>query len=106
VQAVQNLLTNAMKYSGKSRQIQLTLLATGDRAEIQVRDRGIGLAPSEQRRIFDSFYRVASPDNRSIQGAGLGLTLVRHVAEGHGGEVLVESVPGAGSTFRLVLPLS
>ena len=105
-QAVQNLLTNAMKYSGSSREIQLALLARGERAEIHVRDRGIGLAPSEQRRIFDSFYRVPSPENRTIQGAGLGLTLVRHVAEGHGGEVVVESAPGVGSTFRLVLPLS
>jgi len=104
-QAILNLLTNAMKYSGPSREIRLKLVRRDERAAIEVRDFGIGIPPGEQRRIFDSFYRVPSSENRSVPGAGLGLTLVRHVVEGHGGNVLVESAPGKGSAFTLVLPL-
>ena len=104
-QAILNLLTNAMKYSGPSREIRLRVQTAGPHASIEVQDFGLGIEPAEQKRIFDSFYRVPSPENRSIQGAGLGLTLVRHVAEGHGGEVIVESQPGKGSTFRMLLPL-
>lgn len=104
-QAILNLLTNAMKYSGASRRIQLKLARLGERAAIEVRDFGIGIATGEHRKIFDSFYRVPSRENRNVPGAGLGLTLVRHVIEGHGGEVLVESAPGKGSAFTLVLPL-
>lgn len=104
-QAVLNLLTNAMKYSGESRDIQLRVEAAGPQAAIEVRDFGIGIPAAEQQRIFDSFYRVPSNENRNIQGAGLGLTLVRHVMEGHGGKVTVDSQPGKGSTFRLLLPV-
>ncbi len=104
-QAILNLLANAMKYSGASREIHLRLARQDGRAAIEVRDFGIGIPAGEQRRIFESFYRVPSSENRSVPGAGLGLTLVRHVIEGHGGEVLVESAPGKGSAFTLVLPL-
>jgi signal transduction histidine kinase len=105
-QAILNLLSNAVKYSGDSREIQVKLLRNGDAAEIQVRDFGSGIPASEQERIFESFYRVPTNENSGIQGAGLGLTLVRHVMEGHGGKVLVDSSPGLGSTFRLVLPFA
>ncbi|HSP67531.1 MAG TPA: ATP-binding protein, partial [Bryobacteraceae bacterium] len=93
------------KYSGSSREIQLHLSRVGQHAQIEVRDFGVGISLSEQAKIFEPYYRVSSEENTSIQGAGLGLSVVRHIAEGHGGDVLVESAPGNGSTFRLRLPL-
>lgn len=104
-QAILNLLTNAMKYSGESREIQLSLRRVDGRAEIRVVDRGIGIPPEEQRRIFDRFYRIPTRENELIPGAGLGLTLVEHVVKAHGGEITVESTPGRGSAFSVRLPL-
>jgi signal transduction histidine kinase len=104
-QAILNLLANAMKYSGESRAIDLRLARVDGEAVIAVEDRGVGIALEEQRRIFEQFYRVPSQDNEGIPGTGLGLTLVRHIAEGHGGRITVESVPGQGSTFSIHLPL-
>jgi signal transduction histidine kinase len=103
-QALANLLGNAMKYSGAARDIRLEAARSGSQAAIRVIDYGVGIPAAEQARIFDSFYRARLPENQSIQGAGLGLTLVRHVMQGHGGEVRVESAPGRGSTFTLLLP--
>jgi signal transduction histidine kinase len=104
-QAVLNLLANAMKYSGDSREIDLRLRRVDGRARIDVSDHGIGIAPDEQRRIFEKFYRVPTRQNQLIPGTGLGLTLVEHVAKAHGGGVTVESVPGRGSTFSIEIPL-
>ena len=104
-QALLNLIANAMKYSGRSREIQIKVTAEGPRAAIEVRDFGFGIPRDEQARIFERFYRVPSIENKNIQGAGLGLTLVKHVMEGHGGAVTVESEPGKGSAFRLLIPL-
>jgi len=104
-QAILNLLTNAMKYSGDSREIGLRLRRVDGRARIEVSDRGIGIAPEEQQRIFEKFYRAPTRENQLIPGTGLGLTLVEHVAKAHGGQVRVESEPGQGSTFAIELPL-
>jgi two-component system phosphate regulon sensor histidine kinase PhoR len=104
-QAILNLLTNAMKYSGAHREIGLRLCAENGTALIQVSDRGIGIAEDEQSRIFEKFYRAPIPENREISGTGLGLSLVAHVAEAHGGRVQVKSRPGEGSTFSILLPL-
>jgi signal transduction histidine kinase len=104
-QAVLNLLSNAMKYSGPSRTIGLVTRREGDRAVIEVTDRGVGIDPKEQARIFEKFYRVTTRENQSLPGTGLGLSLVAHIAKAHGGSVGVESSPGQGSTFSIVLPL-
>ena len=104
-QAIFNLLSNAMKYSGSARDLRLEAALEGANAAIRVTDSGIGIPLAEQRRIFESFYRASVPENSSIQGAGLGLTLVRHVMQGHGGDVQVRSEPGRGSTFTLLLPV-
>lgn len=104
-QAILNLLTNAMKYSGTSREIDLRLQRQNGQAIIQVTDYGVGIAPEEQGPIFDNFYRVLTPESKLIPGTGLGLTLVAHVAKAHGGSVEVQSTPGAGSTFSIHLPL-
>ncbi|MFB3825463.1 MAG: sensor histidine kinase [Bryobacteraceae bacterium] len=101
-QATLNLLSNAMKYSGGNREIGLRVRRSDGDALVQVWDRGIGIAPAEQARIFEKFYRVPGED---ASGAGLGLTLVAQIAHAHGGEVTVESAPGKGSTFTLRLPL-
>jgi signal transduction histidine kinase len=103
-QAILNLLTNAMKYSGDSREIDLRLATRNGEAVIEVMDRGLGLTPEEQKHIFEKFYRAPSHANRLIAGTGLGLTLVAHIANAHHGRVHVESVPGAGSTFSILIP--
>jgi len=105
-QAILNLLTNAMKYSGEHREIGVRVSAENGTAVIQVSDRGIGIPEKEQSLIFEKFYRVPSPENREIPGTGLGLPLVAHIAEGHGGTVQVKSRPGEGSTFSILLPLN
>lgn len=105
VRAILNLLTNAMKYSGQSRKIELRLLQRRKHAAIQVKDFGFGLPPEEQERIFEKFYRAPQPQGEAVAGTGLGLTIVKHVAEEHGGTVEVRSEPGKGSTFSIVLPM-
>jgi signal transduction histidine kinase len=105
-QAILNLLSNAMKYSGDSRVIALTLRSEKDSAVIEVVDQGIGIAPEERKRIFETFYRVSSSENSAISGTGLGLALVAHTAEAHGGGVEVESTPGKGSTFSIRIPFN
>jgi signal transduction histidine kinase len=104
-QAILNLLNNAMKYSDKSREIDLRLQRKDDQALIQVIDRGVGIDPREQKRIFEKFYRVPMPENERIVGTGLGLTLVSHIVKAHGGNIEVESAPSKGSTFSIYLPL-
>ena len=105
VRAVLNLLSNAMKYSGTSREIEVRLGLRRDNAVIRVRDHGFGLPEEEQSLIFDKFYRAPQPEGQSVPGTGLGLTLVKHVVEEHGGAVEVKSKPGEGSSFSIVLPL-
>jgi signal transduction histidine kinase len=105
-QAILNLLANAMKYSGESRDIELRLRSEDGEAVIEVSDRGVGIEPAEESRIFERFYRVSSPENDRIPGTGLGLTLVQHIAQAHDGRVTVTSVPGKGSTFSLFIPLN
>jgi signal transduction histidine kinase len=104
-QAVLNLLHNAMKYSGESREILLRLRRNGNMACIDVIDHGIGIAEENKSQIFGKFFRVPGAENQRIPGTGLGLTIVSHIAESHGGRVDVISRPGEGSTFSILLPL-
>jgi len=104
-QAVLNLLHNAMKYSGESRDIELRLHRNGDMASIDVTDYGIGIVKEDRDRIFGKFFRVPGIENQKIPGTGLGLAIVSHIAESHGGKVEVKSLPGEGSTFSIILPL-
>jgi signal transduction histidine kinase len=103
-QAILNLLDNAMKYSGDSRDVHLRLASENGEAVISVSDRGVGIAHDEQERIFERFYRARGADGGQIPGTGLGLTLVQHIAHAHGGRVTVRSEVGNGSTFSLHLP--
>jgi two-component system phosphate regulon sensor histidine kinase PhoR len=105
-QAVINLLDNAMKHSPESSIIEVELKMTGDRKiQIAIRDQGPGISEEEQKRIFDAFYRLGSELRRETWGIGIGLGIVKHVAEAHGGKVFLESTPGQGSRFILELPL-
>ena len=104
-QAILNLLNNAIKYSGESREIALRLFRDGGDAVIQVIDHGVGIPREEQARIFERFYRVPSEENQRTSGAGLGLTLVEHIVKAHGGSIGVDSDPGEGSTFTIRVPL-
>ena len=104
-QAVINLLHNAMKYSGESRKILLKLRREGETARIDVIDFGIGISEEDRGHIFGKFFRVSGIENQRIPGTGLGLTIVSHITQSHGGRIEVESLPGKGSTFSIVLPL-
>ena len=105
-QAILNLLTNALKYSGDSRRIWLSAREENGDAVIRVRDEGVGIPAEEQKRIFERFYSVPSAGhNEAVPGAGLGLTLVEHIARAHRGSVEVDSAPGRGSTFSIRIPL-
>jgi signal transduction histidine kinase len=106
--AIQNLLSNAMKYGGDSRWIGLSAesvkTANGEEVQVKVSDRGLGIAPSEQERVFEPFYRGKEAQAAQIRGNGLGLSLVKHIVAAHGGRVSVESKVGHGSVFTLHLP--
>ena len=104
-QALANLIDNAIKYSGDDRALTIDTRAAGGWLVIAVSDRGVGIAREEQARIFEKFYRVGRSDTQGRRGSGVGLALVRHIAEAHGGTVTVESAPGDGSRFSLRLPL-
>jgi signal transduction histidine kinase len=100
-----NLVNNALKYSKDQKYIGVSLYQANSRVNLEVRDRGIGIPPNEQEKIFEKFYRCGDPLVHNIKGSGLGLSLVRHIARAHGGEVLVESTPEKGSKFTIALPL-
>jgi signal transduction histidine kinase len=102
--ALWNLLDNAVKYSPDSRTVWVELKRIAATAEIRVRDRGIGVPIAEQRDIFGKFVRGADAKRQNIPGTGIGLAMVQHIMQAHGGSVRVESTPGNGSTFTLVLP--
>jgi signal transduction histidine kinase len=102
-QIVSSLLENAIKYGG-GRPVDIAVRSDGDVAVLSIRDRGIGIAPENVARIFDRFARGVSV--RHYGGLGLGLFICRHIAEGHGGTITVESTPGEGSTFTLRLPVA
>ncbi len=103
-QSLANLLDNAVKYSGSAREVEVRLERAGGDAVVTVADRGIGIPREEQAKIFDRFHRVATGLVHDVKGSGLGLAIVRHIAEAHGGRIEVDSRPGEGSRFRLVLP--
>jgi signal transduction histidine kinase len=101
--AVLNLLDNAIKYSPDGSPVHLRASAEAGWVTIEVRDQGCGIASEDQRRIFDRFYRGANASGGPAQGVGLGLALVKRIADAHGARIRVESAPGKGSTFYLAM---
>lgn len=104
-QAIINLIDNATKYSDAIKEIRVRCYRNGDNVCISVADRGIGIAAADQEKIFDSFYRAEKDLVHNVKGSGLGLPVVRHVAEAHGGNVQLESTVGKGSTFTICCPV-
>jgi len=105
LQVFDNLIGNAIKYSPDGGDIILQGHVMGDQILIQIRDQGVGLAPDDQAKVFDRFYRVDGTLSRKTQGTGLGLYLARQLVRAHGGDLGVESQLGKGSTFYFTLPL-
>ena len=105
VQALENLISNAMKYSPEHREITVDVDREGGYGVVRVTDRGIGVPARLQSRIFRKFYRIQTDAGSGPQGTGLGLAIVDHVMRGHAGFVRVDSEPGRGSTFTLHFPL-
>jgi signal transduction histidine kinase len=103
--ALWNLLDNAVKYSPECRTVWVEVSRQDKRLSIAVRDRGLGIPTEEQKEVFKKFVRGASSKAAGAKGTGLGLAMVDHIARAHRGKVLVQSEPGAGSTFTLLLPL-
>ncbi len=103
-QVLLNLLENALKYTSDGGRVSVSVYTEGNWAKLEVRDTGIGIAPEDQQRIFDRFYRA----ERRVPGAGgsgLGLSIASWVVSAHGGRLAVESQPGLGSIFTVWLPL-
>jgi two-component system, OmpR family, sensor histidine kinase SenX3 len=106
VTALSNLLENAIAYSPTDASVSVSRTREAGWVEISVTDRGIGIAPEHQVRVFERFFRVDPARSRLTGGTGLGLAIVKHVLANHGGEVRLWSRPGTGSTFTMRLPVS
>ena len=103
--ALNNLLENAFKFSPERKEILVEVKRDAENVRVDVKDKGMGIPSGEMDKIFDKFYQGKNAAQQSIRGTGLGLALVKHAVEAHGGKVLVESKVGQGSTFSLVFPV-
>jgi signal transduction histidine kinase len=103
-QAVLNLVNNAVKYSDEDKKITVRVRARDRFVAIEVTDTGIGIPRSEHEKIFEKFYRVSTGLVHNTKGSGLGLALVKHIVEAHKGQITVESAPGKGSKFTILIP--
>lgn len=106
VVAVHNLVSNAIAYSNEGGRVGVGAKVVDDTIEIAVTDQGIGMESEELDRVFERFYRVDQARSRNTGGSGLGLSIVKHTVQNHGGDVRVWSQPGRGSTFMIRLPLA
>ncbi len=106
LQVFYNLVDNAIKFSGTSRQIDISLFSRDDELLFCVKDYGIGISGKDQGKIFDRFYRGDEPQRLGINGSGIGLTIVQKITEAHNGHLTVISKPGEGSTFCVHLPIN
>jgi two-component system phosphate regulon sensor histidine kinase PhoR len=101
-----NLLSNAMKFSPKVKEVTVNLYRDDGNAVLMVADKGIGILPDDKSRIFERFYRSENKTVSETSGSGLGLTLVKHIAEAHNGRIEIKSELGKGSVFSVILPIS
>ena len=105
-QAISNLLDNAIKYSGKVKQISITARNLGSELSIVIADHGVGIPRAEQAKVFEKFYRVGNGLVHDVKGSGLGLSLVKHIIEAHKGTISVESDVGKGTRFTIRLTVA
>jgi len=103
--ALVNLINNALKYSTEEKFLGVKLYRDNGSVKLEVSDHGIGISRHDQSKIFEKFYRAGDPLVHNTKGSGLGLSLVQHISQAHGGDVAVESTPGVGSKFILSLPV-
>lgn len=103
--ALLNLIDNAVKYSQDEKKVDVRVACNNGFVDLSVIDRGIGIPESDHAKIFEKFYRGSAPTVRGVRGSGIGLAITKHVAEMHGGEIVVESEPGKGSAFTLRIPI-
>lgn len=101
---IYNLIDNAIKYSPEKVEIKVTTRVKGERLELSVSDKGLGISREDQKHIFEKFYRVSTGDVHNVKGFGIGLNYVMQVVNAHGGSINVVSAPGEGSTFIVELP--
>lgn len=104
-EAVINLIDNAVKYSDDKKEVVLKTGRINNAIYIAVSDKGIGIAPNEQKKIFEKFYRVSSGLIHNVKGTGIGLSLVKQIVEAHKGKIELKSNPGEGSTFIIIIPI-
>jgi signal transduction histidine kinase len=104
-QVMTNLISNAIKYSAEDTTVHCSIALKDKQIVVSVRDEGIGIAAEHIPHLFQQFYRVDSKQTRRIEGTGLGLFIARSIVEQHNGKISVESTPGAGSTFTVILPV-
>lgn len=102
--AIRNLIVNAVNYSPAKTKVTVTAEISDGLVEIRVTDQGIGIPEGDQIRVFERFYRIDPARSRATGGTGLGLAIVKHIVTGHGGDVVLHSIEGKGSTFTLRLP--
>jgi two-component system phosphate regulon sensor histidine kinase PhoR len=103
-EALINILDNAVKYSAGDKYVSIRTGQTDSMIYLEVEDHGIGIDKHHHKKIFETFYRVSTGLTNSIKGSGLGLSLVNHIMDAHGGVIDLKSTPGKGSTFRLLFP--
>lgn len=103
-QVLDNLLSNALKFTPRNGAVRVRLSATSDEIVLEVADSGVGISAKAQRELFTRFFRTDEAIAAAIQGTGLGLSIVKAIVDGHGGQVSVESEEGQGATFRVTLP--
>jgi two-component system phosphate regulon sensor histidine kinase PhoR len=104
-EALINILDNAVKYSAADKYVRIKTGQIDSMNYVEVEDHGIGIDKHHHKKIFETFYRVSTGLTNSIKGSGLGLSLVSHIMNAHGGMIELESEPGKGSTFRLLFPI-
>jgi two-component system phosphate regulon sensor histidine kinase PhoR len=104
--ALRNLVDNALKYSPGCRNVWVQWGVDREHVVIRVRDQGLGITDAEKRNIFRKFVRGSAAEAANVRGSGVGLAMVRHIVAAHGGEINVASIPGSGSVFTMLLPVS
>jgi two-component system phosphate regulon sensor histidine kinase PhoR len=105
-EVLSNLITNAIKYSPEGSSISISAMPENEYLKIIVGDTGYGMEKEDLEKIFTRFYRVKDTNTRAIQGTGLGLSLVKTIIDSHHGKITVESEPGQGTTFTVLLPIA
>ena len=104
--ALKNLLVNAIYHTGDDNLVVINAMEGEYFVDIEVKDSGEGISPEDQLRIFERFYRVDTARSRNEGGSGIGLSLVKHICNNHGGRAMVESIPGKGASFTMQLPIN